>query len=193
MRHDGLVSYDFERLAEAIIAAREAKTWTQDDLVRESALGRSTIQRLESGKQTAYPSRATIQALERTLGWAPGSVRSILGGGEPTYLGDEASTDDPADTWLASLRDRLPLRVVHQLEDGSIYDTLTYDLTPDGGARVISVVIVDHGADPELTDPVQRAKIGRAWSIEQRRLLGLPKLKWEPGDPPEDKPSPEGH
>lgn len=72
---------DFKRLATAIVEARKVKGWGQDDLIRESGLGRSTIQRLESERQQAQPTKATAKSLERALGWLPGSVDAILDGG----------------------------------------------------------------------------------------------------------------
>lgn len=79
----GSVEHDFERLAAAIVEARKAKGWGQDDLIRESGLGRSTIQRLEAGRQKTVPNKATAQSLERALGWLPGSVEAVLSGGMP--------------------------------------------------------------------------------------------------------------
>jgi transcriptional regulator with XRE-family HTH domain len=79
----GSVGHDFERLAAAIVEARKAKGWGQDDLIRESGLGRSTIQRLEAARQKTVPNKATVQSLERALGWLPGSVEVVLGGGMP--------------------------------------------------------------------------------------------------------------
>ena len=77
------VTVDFERLAAAIVDARKAKGWGQDDLIRESGLGRSTIQRLEGARQKTPPNKATVQSLERALTWLPGSVEAVLNGGMP--------------------------------------------------------------------------------------------------------------
>lgn len=79
----GSVEHDFERLAAAIVEARKAKGWGQDDLIRESGLGRSTVQRLERGRQQAVPTKATIRSLERALGWLSGSIEAVLAGGVP--------------------------------------------------------------------------------------------------------------
>lgn len=106
MRHDVPVSDDYERLARAIVAAREAKGMSQDDLIRESGLGRSTIQRLERGEGRAKPGRQTRQVLERVLSWGEGSVLLILAGGDPTPGPDvERYTREPMSDVNELIRD----------------------------------------------------------------------------------------
>lgn len=165
-------------------ARRERGLAKQKDFIKATGLGRTTIQRFERGE---HLSDTAYRSIDWALGWMAGSCLLILEGGE-AILRDDQPAPAPAETAdpMAALRDRLPLRVVHELERGKVYDTLSYDLTPDGGARVITVVIVDHGSEAEISDPVERAKVERAWSIEQRRLRGLPRLAPEPGDSEED-------
>ena len=44
-----------------------------------------TISRLEKGERTAYP-QSTIGTIEAMYQWSPGSVESVLRGGEPNAL-----------------------------------------------------------------------------------------------------------
>src|SRR5437016_1035067 len=77
---------DFERLARVIKATSAARGWLQEDLIRESAIGRSTIQRLWKGKAGVMPSPAIKRQLQDTFSWTAGSVDAILAGGDPIPL-----------------------------------------------------------------------------------------------------------
>ena len=72
---------DLKQLGEAIAARREELDLTQAELADLTGLHRVTIGRLEKGAGKARPTRATAQALERALGWLPGSVDAVLDGG----------------------------------------------------------------------------------------------------------------
>lgn len=83
------------RLAKAIRDACAERNWLQEDLIQQSGLGRSTIQRLWSGRSEVKPTRRTRLELERTLQWSPGTVEALWAGEEhpqppqPTQLADE--------------------------------------------------------------------------------------------------------
>lgn len=77
-----LKSGDWVRLADFVRSARNALDLTQADLAEKAGIGLSTVQLLERGTtRTRLPQ--TITAVESALGWAPGSARSVLGGGDP--------------------------------------------------------------------------------------------------------------
>jgi len=44
-----------------------------------------TISRLENGERDSYP-ESTVGTVEAIYGWSPGSVESVLNGGEPTSI-----------------------------------------------------------------------------------------------------------
>lgn len=180
------MDWDWAALGAALRARREVLRLTRAELGDRAGVHPGTIKNYELGEKAYEKIPKSVQLLESALGWAPGSAKAVLEGGEPTLLDGQPPAAVPLDDPFAQLRDRLPLRATHALENGRIFDTLTYDLTPGGGARVISVVMVDEGADTDMS-PDERARIGRAWEITQRRILGLPPLAWEPGDPEEDK------
>ena len=81
--HTGL---DLPRLAIAIREECERRGWLQEDLIRESGIGRSTIQRLWSEANTVVPGRRTKRDLERAFGWSDHSIDAILAGARPTSL-----------------------------------------------------------------------------------------------------------
>lgn len=77
---------DHERLSEYMAARRLAlgmKTWR--DLSARAEISYETLRALRAGGR---PSEATTHQLERALQWEPGSVRTIITGGEPTPLPD---------------------------------------------------------------------------------------------------------
>lgn len=61
------------------------------DIAVRGQLSLDRVQAIEARRTTKYAGR-TLAALERGLEWAPGSVRRILAGGEPT----EAEQDAPS-------------------------------------------------------------------------------------------------
>ena len=72
---------DWTRLADHVRAARTLLDLTQADLAAKAGIGLSTVQLLERGTtRTRLPD--TISAVESALGWAPGSARALLSGGE---------------------------------------------------------------------------------------------------------------
>lgn len=76
---------DWMRLADHVRAARIAADLTQSELSAKAGIGLSTVQLLERGTaRTRLPD--TISAVEAVLGWAPGSSRAVLAGGEPEPL-----------------------------------------------------------------------------------------------------------
>lgn len=92
---------DLDRLARAIKAACKARGWLQEDLIRESTIGRSTIQRLWKGAAGVMPTPGTKRQLEETLGWGRGSVDAILAGGDPT---SSYAQDGSEDSFVLELR-----------------------------------------------------------------------------------------
>jgi transcriptional regulator with XRE-family HTH domain len=77
------------RLAIAIRDECDRRGWKQEDLIRESGIGRSTIQRLWKDTNTVVPGRRTKRDLERVFEWVDRSVDAILAGGNPLPQRDE--------------------------------------------------------------------------------------------------------
>lgn len=80
---------DLARLARLIREECSQRNWLQEDLIRESGIGRSTIQRLWSDENKTVPGRRTKRDLERTFEWTDRSVDAILAGGNPIRARDE--------------------------------------------------------------------------------------------------------
>jgi hypothetical protein len=77
-----MAKQDWMRLADFVISRRtELGLRTRRDLSRVTGVNDRTIGKLELGQSV---SAATVGAIERVLGWEPGSGRHILNGGEPT-------------------------------------------------------------------------------------------------------------
>lgn len=77
---------DWDRLADFVKTRRGTLGMTQDELATRAGVDKKTIYAIESA-----PGRrrmTTLGGLERALGWAEGSIRHVLNGGEPT-LQDE--------------------------------------------------------------------------------------------------------
>jgi hypothetical protein len=80
---------DWERLGDYVVA-RRAALGMRDRRAFATATGVTdrTLGKLENGKRV---SASTLGAVENQLGWAPGSCRRILAGGEPTVVAGGAS------------------------------------------------------------------------------------------------------
>ncbi|MFJ5785403.1 helix-turn-helix domain-containing protein [Streptomyces hydrogenans] len=149
---------DWQRLADTVEAAREAKNLTQVALAQKAGVSESTIQNIESGveRKRVPPS---LHKVERALGWKHGSGERVLEGGVPDL--EEETGAPPSD---------LPLRIVHELQDGPLLDATVLDLSPLGSdARMIVVV---KGA-PDATPEQIRADL-LAWAKAQRHIQNIP-------------------
>ncbi|MFK8844755.1 helix-turn-helix domain-containing protein [Streptomyces sp. Ac-502] len=160
---------DWKRLAEAIRTAREERNLTQVEVADAADVSESTVQNLESGiDRTRLP--PSLAKIEPVIGWAPGSGKTVLEGGEPTRV-PMAVVDAAAPAARdnqAAVSD-LPLRIVQELADGPLLDTQVMDLTPLGSsARMIVVVKGETDASPEQ---IRRDLL--AWARAQERLQTL--------------------
>lgn len=90
------------RLADAIREASAERNWLQEDLIQQSGLGRSTIQRLWSGRSEVKPTRRTRLELERTFQWEAGTVEALWAGGERPQ--PPQSTEAPIADQIRDLR-----------------------------------------------------------------------------------------
>jgi hypothetical protein len=73
---------DWQRLADYVVARRvELGMRDRRAFAEESGVTERTLGKLENGQRV---SPSTLGMVENRLGWAPGSWRRILAGGEPT-------------------------------------------------------------------------------------------------------------
>ena len=157
------------KLAEAIRAAREARGLSQVDLAERAGISEGSVQNLESGKaRTRIP--PSLAKIEAPLGWAPGSGRAILDGGEPDLMpAHEASAGRDRGS-AGKLRRKLPLRIVDELEsDDPLLDSQVIQLPGVNGARMTVVV---HGQPDATPEQIQEALL--AWRKTERNLRRLP-------------------
>lgn len=70
-----------QRLADLMDQRRVALRLRWEDVADEAGISTAFLRKIRSG-QTASP--LTLAKLETALGWAPGSISAILGGGVPT-------------------------------------------------------------------------------------------------------------
>lgn len=184
LMHDVDMTNDWDRLAGAIRERRLALGMTQQQLADAAGVTRSTIKNLEGARQPTKRPPSSIAAVEQALGWAPGSVRTVLDGGAPVIADQTpAATQEVPE----SLSSRLPASVLDELADGEVYATDIHDLSQGDGITIITVAVRRRGEPGEQVSPEQRRRHFRAWSRAQRKLNGLPPLEWEPGDPEEWK------
>jgi len=75
-------SEDWQRLADYVVARRvELGMRDRRALAEVTGVTERTLGKLENGQRV---SPSTLGMIENRLGWAPGSCRRILAGGEPT-------------------------------------------------------------------------------------------------------------
>jgi len=106
---------DWQRLADYVVARRvelgmrDRRTFAEATEVTERTLGK-----LENGQRV---SPSTLAMVENRLGWAPGSCRRLLAGGEPTVVSPDrghAENEDPT-LWHLKSTPGLPPDVVRGL------------------------------------------------------------------------------
>jgi hypothetical protein len=98
---DGLMPReDWRRLADYVVARRvELGMRDRHSLAAAAGITDRTLGKLENGQRV---SPGTIAAIEHGLGWAPGSGRRVLAGGEPGLAAPaDAGYDDPTLRHLA--------------------------------------------------------------------------------------------
>jgi Helix-turn-helix len=93
---------DWRRLADYVVA-RRVELGMRDRRALAAATGVTdrTLGKLENGQRV---SASTLAVIENELGWAPGSARRVLTGGEPivTAAAADAEYDDPTLRHLAN-------------------------------------------------------------------------------------------
>jgi hypothetical protein len=106
---------NWERLGDYVVA-RRAALGMRDRRAFAAATGVTdrTLGKLENGKRV---SASTLGAVENQLGWAPGSCRRILAGGEPAVAPGGASHSEYEDPTLQHIAETpgLPPDVVRGL------------------------------------------------------------------------------
>lgn len=157
---------DWARLSRHIAGAREALGLPQPAFAAELGVGRSAIQKLESGHEYRKPT-PLHRAVERRFGWATGSVEAILAGGEPERLAGDSPEGSPVEEGVDALLDDLTARVKGALLGGQVADATA---VPMGEGSV--VLIWKAGADQELT-PAQQRELERKWSRIQRAAQNI--------------------
>jgi len=110
-----MANEDWERLSDYVIARRTA-LGMRDRRAFSTATGVTdrTLGKLETGHRV---SASTLGAVDNHLGWAPGSCRRILGGGEPTVVAAGAGRAEFEDPTLQHIAETpgLPPEVVRGL------------------------------------------------------------------------------
>ena len=105
---------DWPNLARHAKKRRDQLRLKQSDL---PGLSPATVTKIENAAQSTYWD-STLVSLEVALGWAPGSVESILAGGEPTLLGGVERPDTASATGVVSgPPESHPLRVESDLAE----------------------------------------------------------------------------
>lgn len=156
------------RLATAIRVAREAHGLTQESLAALAGVSEGSVQNLESGKPRGRMPQ-TLTKIEPHIGWATGSGRLVLDGGDPIPASD-ASAADHGDVDADKLRGKLPLRIVDELESNDpLLDSAVIQLPGTSGARMTVVV---HGSPEATPQQIQDALL--AWRRAEEKLRRLP-------------------
>lgn len=156
------------RLADAIRTAREARGLTQPQLAERAGVSEGSVQNLESGKPRSRMPQ-TLSKIELHIGWAEGSGRLVLDGGDPVPVSD-APVDSRVDTDADRLRRKYSLRIVDELvSDDPLVDSAVIQLPGANGARMTVVV---HGSRDATPQEIQDALL--AWRRTEEGLRRLP-------------------
>lgn len=157
------------QLAAAIRAAREARGLRQIDLAELAGVSEGTVQNLEDPDRRPNRMPQSLAKVEPHLGWAAGSGRAILHGQPPIPTSSRAEPRATAPS-KRTLRDKLPLRVVDELEsDDALLDSQVIQLPGTSGARMTVLV---HGRPDATPEEIQEALL--AWRRAERKLHRMP-------------------
>lgn len=74
------------RVRVAVQAEMATRGWNQQQLIDASGLDRSTLGDFLDGKR--WPQTRTLGAIEKAIGWRPGTIAGVLEGAEPPTPGD---------------------------------------------------------------------------------------------------------
>lgn len=157
------------KLAQAVRDAREARGLTQVALAELAGVSEGSIQNLEDVDRRPSRMPQSLAKVEPHLGWAAGSGQAILRGGDPEPV--PVTRPGAAELRAAKdrLRDKLPLRVVDELEsDDPLIDSQVIQLPGTEGARMTVVV---HGQRDATPEQIQEALL--AWRRAERNLHRL--------------------
>lgn len=83
---------DIKAIGEAVRARRLKLRMRQSDLAEAADISTKTVNRLETGTLASAPRRETLTALDKALGFRPGSLWDVGEGAEAPDL------DEPTDT-----------------------------------------------------------------------------------------------
>jgi DNA-binding XRE family transcriptional regulator len=157
-------------LAAAIRAAREARGLRQIDLAEVAGISEGSVQNLEDPERRPSRMPQSLTKVEPHIGWAPGSGLAILHGGKPTLASVPSEAGAKPSTARRTLRDKLPLRVVDELEsDDALLDSQVIQLPGTSGARMTVLV---HGRPDATPEEIQEALL--AWRRAERKLHRMP-------------------
>ena len=95
--------------------------------VRETGLSYSVTSNIETGVRDDYGAD-TIRAVERAYRWQPGSIRTVLDGGEPTPAGGTVRVSSVAvSTEPVSNADRVDAELAHWLDNAHRHKVNPFD------------------------------------------------------------------
>jgi transcriptional regulator with XRE-family HTH domain len=184
MRHHVRMDRDWKRLGSAVKRARERLGLSQDELAEAAGPSRATIQVIEQGKGFSNIPKS-IRKVAAYLGWPPDAVDVLLSGRDLPTVDPLASEPPAASTAVrTSFADGMPRRVINELTEGDVLDTIVFELsraTPNTKLVVVLKRDDSDGADP---DDVKRDL--REWSRIQRGLLALTSDDQDSSEPPTD-------
>jgi DNA-binding XRE family transcriptional regulator len=78
---------DWQRLGDAVSARRSELGETRAAIAHAAGISPTTLYQLEKARQAGFDDR-TLLAVERVLGWRPGSVQRVLEGGSAVLQRD---------------------------------------------------------------------------------------------------------
>ncbi|MGW6223658.1 helix-turn-helix domain-containing protein [Streptomyces olivaceus] len=168
-------TWQWGKLGAAIKAAREARGLRQIDLAERAGVSEGTVQNLEGGEPRSRMPQS-LAKVEPHIGWAAGSGLAVLRGGEPTLVPVVHEATATLGRGNDPLREKLPLRVVDELEsDDPLIDSQVIQLPGIPGARMTVVV---HGSPDATPEQIQEALL--AWRRAEANLHRLPDDPDEP-------------
>lgn len=153
-RHDVHMP-DLERLARYVIARRVELGWKQRiEFAAAAQITTRVVSDIENGRRYNFDP-VTIAKLEKTLGWATGSVDDVANGGEPRLCGPRGQADEST---LGQL-----LTTYRPTEDEALVRVMRSNLPDSKKRELIQMLVAEQQS-------VQRERLER--TLKMIQMLG---------------------
>lgn len=135
----------WERVADYVARRMDELNIDQADLVRRSGMSDPTVRAIMAGTPRGMPRDKSRRRVSMGLGWSPGSIDSILDGGEPTVEASPTGNGAVSSPVDDDVRDRVA-RLEESLEEFRTSVESSFDAMAAEQRRLVAGMAALRGA-----------------------------------------------